>query len=172
VDKVVADLRREGTPALEVADKWHVPEYWDASERPNRKHPQAYVYMDGNLKRVMWSVKPAADARPAMTAEERQARREEVRRAKLVKSARDKVRKLLEADEGTGRIALFDTERGGQAFDRIAARRLNRDLEEEWIPDALCDDVMAEYGGSDEVAAALDIDEIRAYKAVVEEGEG
>ena len=57
VDALIERLRKAGTPAIEVADSWKVPEHKDASESYNKNHPQAYVYQVGELKKVIWSVK-------------------------------------------------------------------------------------------------------------------
>lgn len=58
VDALVERLRKAGAPAIEVADRCKVPEHKDASENYDKKHPQAYVYQVGELKKVIWSVKP------------------------------------------------------------------------------------------------------------------
>lgn len=171
VDALLADLKRRGTPAIEVADKWRVPQYWDMSEAKNRKHPQAYVFADGGIRRVKWSV-PKADAdcgsgKVALTAEEKAARKEAKRRAGLVRSARDKLREMLKEDE-SGRIAIFETALGGAAFDRIAERRFNRELRRGWIPDELCDDLMREFSHGECVQDALTKEELETYEAELE----
>ena len=172
VEAVIARLRRRGTPAIEVSSKWTMPTYWDASEKPNSKHTQAYWWSERGIKRLMWSIPRPEEQKPQATPEERAARREEKRRNRLVRSARDKLRELLVADEDTGRIALFATEAGGAAFDRIAERRLERDLNKGWIPDELCDDLMREFGCGVEGAGTLDADELEAYRAVLGEPDG
>ena len=173
VDAVVESLRRKGTPALEVADKWRIPEYWNVTARRGAKNTQAYIYHDGDLLRIAWSVPPPKreSAQPAMTAEEKAARREERRRNVLVKSARDKIRELLKPDEATGMIAFFDTKRGGDVYDRVAARRLERDLHWGYLPDSLIDDFMAEAAHNHDVEAALDADEMEAYALLLDENE-
>ena len=57
VGALIERLRKAGTPAIEVADRWIIPNLGDTSELYNKKHPQAYIYQVGELKKVMWSVK-------------------------------------------------------------------------------------------------------------------
>ena len=105
VDALVERLRRGGTPAVEVADRWRIPEYWNASAKPGAKHRQAYVYTDGSLKRVRWSVpmpKPER-AQSAMTDEEREA-------ARRVKRAHNAWKKNRLAAYEKVRSALGDVE--------------------------------------------------------------
>ena len=100
VDALVERLRKAGTPAIEVADRLKIPNHWDSSELYNRKHPQAYIYQIGEMKKVMWSVKPEkknAD-RPALTAEERQQRKEEKR---IERGTRSAMEKITDAINGT-----------------------------------------------------------------------
>ena len=168
VDALLERLRRKGTPAVEVASKWNVPEYWNASERQSKKHQQAYVWEDAGMRHVLWSVpKPEEPQKPAMTPEERAARKAEKRRMALVTSARDKVREVI-ATDGVSLADLFRTEDGERAFGRIAERVLRRELRESWISDAVVDDVMAEYAVGIARNGVLDPDETEAYKELLE----
>ena len=171
VDAIVEDLRRRGTPAVEVADKWRIPQYWDAVNAKDRRHTQAYVYAEGGLKVIAWSVprvKPAA-AGGGMTAEEKEAERRRKRSAKLVKSARGKVRSMLSPGED-GRVAFFSaSDAAAAAYNAIALKRLERDLSHGWINDGLVDDVMAELPGEATAAAGLSEDESKAYADELEE---
>lgn len=166
VDAIVEELRRRGTPAVEVADRWRVPEYWKAEDAMDAAHPQAYVYRDGDIKVLLWSVprvKPAS-AGGGMTAEERQRKR----RMKLVKSARGKVRSLLSPGED-GRIAFFSTsDAAAAAYTTIAVKRLERELSG-WINDTLVDEVMEEVFHEASQAAGLADAESEAYAAEIEE---
>ena len=169
VDAIVEDLRRRGTPAVEVADKWRIPQYWDAVNAKDRRHTQAYVYAEGGLKVIAWSVprvKPAA-AGGGMTAEEKEAERRRKRSAKLVKSARGKVRSMLSPGED-GRVAFFSaSDAAAAAYNAIALKRLERDLSG-WINDSLVDDVMEAVSHEAAEAAGLAEDEAEAYKAELE----
>lgn len=167
VDAIVEELRRKGTPAVEVADRWRVPDCWNAKDARDKAHPQAYVYRDGDIKVLVWSV-PRQKADSGMTAEERQAERARKLRARLVRSARDKVRAILEPDD-SGEVAFFAANGKTGAYERIALLRLERDLSRGWINDGLVDDVMAELPGEAAAAAGLSKDEAKAYADEFEE---
>lgn len=146
-DAEIKRLKREGTPAVEVASKWNVPEYWDAAKTRDRKHPQAYVYEQDGIRRIVWAAPKRRPEATAKTAEEREAERAEKRRVRLVRAAREKVRS-----------AVAEKARDAEAFRRwagplygvLAARRLDRELGRAWIADGLVDDfarTWPEWGG-------------------------
>lgn len=164
VDALIERLRRTNRPAVEVADKWRVPEYWNASEKKNAKHPQAYVFEQSGFRRVLWSVPPPQKEKLALTPEEKAERKAAKRRVVLMSSARGKVRSLLKPDD-SGRIAFFDD--GGQAaqaYEFIALSRLERDLSKPFLPDALVDDVVRSCQRIPALQEALDADELGAYR--------
>lgn len=156
---------------MEVADKWRIPQYWDVVNAKDKKHTQAYVYAEGGLKVIAWSVprvKPE-EAGGGMTAEEKEAERRRKRSTKLVKSARGKVRSMLSPGED-GRVAFFSaSDAAAAAYNAIALKRLERDLSHGWINDGLVDDVMAELPGEAAAAAGLSEDESKAYADELEE---
>lgn len=168
IDAILAKLRKQGKPAKEVANKWAVPQYWEASEEPNIRHQQAYVWDDDGIKRILWSIAPEEKKNPAATKEEREAKKAERLRLSTIKQARDKLRRILTRDEDTGRVAFFETEKGAQIFERIAERRLKRDLSQFWISDMLCDDLMAEAANSDAVKEALTDEESKLYNEYID----
>lgn len=165
VDALLGRLRAKGRPAIEVADRWRVPNSWEASEKSSAKHPQAYVFADGGLRRVLWSVPPPKkeSAKPAATAEERAAEKAEKRRVKLVRSARDKVR------EAWARIAEGGAEavkkRLGSTYDELAAKRLDREIGRTWIGEDFLDDFARL--SFETATAAMDKDERDAYEAAL-----
>ena len=170
VDATLDSLKRRGRPAIEVAEKWAVPQYWEASEKPNGRHPQAYVWTEGDVKRLMWSVPRPAAQKTAPTPEEKAAAKEAKRKAAIVKGARDKLRRLIEPDGETDELKFFTaSDAAGNAFDRIAANRLERELRRGWISDEVCDDVMREFSHGIESTGALTHEEIAEYRAAVEE---
>ena len=167
VDALLERLRRKGTPAVEVASKWNVPEHWNASERQSKKHQQAYVWEDAGMRHVLWSVpKPEEPQKPAMTPEERAARKAEKRRMALVTSARDKVREFIASDDAAK--VFLDSEDGVKAFGRAADRVLRRELRSTWIDAAVVDDIMAECADLIARNGVLDPDEAEAYKEALE----
>jgi ParB/RepB/Spo0J family partition protein len=164
IDALVERLRRTSRPAVEVSDQWRVPEYWNASAKKNPKHPQAYVFEQNGLRRVLWSVPPPQKEKLALTPEEKAERKAAKRRVALMSSARGKVRSLLEPDD-SGRIAFFDD--GGQAaqaYEFIALSRLERDLSKPFLADGLVDDVVRACQRIPALQEALDADELGAYR--------
>lgn len=168
VDAIVEELRRKGTPAVEVADRWRVPDCWNAKDARDKAHAQAYVYRDGDIKVLVWSV-PRQKADSGMTAEERQAERARKLRARLVRSARDKVREVA-ADGGAMRL-FNGSEAGGMAFKRIAAMRLARDLDGSWLSDSLIDDIMGEFAHGIREQVDITDEEADAYATMIDERE-
>ena len=163
VDALVARLRKTSTPAIEVADKWRIPESWSARTEMDKGHPQAYVFTQDGVRRVLWSVPPPKKANAALTKEEREERKAAKRRNVLMSSARGKVRRLLRPG-GDGRIAFFDD--GGdaaEAYNFIALSRLERDLSRDYIPDCLVDEVVRVCRRIPAMREALDADELKAY---------
>ena len=139
-DAEIKRLKREGKPAVGVSSRWNVPEYWDVAETRDRKHPQAYVYEQDGIRRIVWGAqkrKPDT-ANPAKTAEEREAEKSEKRRVRLVRAAREKVRSAV-AEKA--RDAEAFRRWAGSLYGELAARRLDRELGHGWIGDSLVDDI-------------------------------
>lgn len=175
VDALIERLRKAGTPAIEVADRWKVPEHWNASESYNKKHPQAYIYQVGELKRVSWSVKPEkrnAD-RPALTAEERQQRKEEKRIERGTRSAMDKIRDAINgqdvSDFGDTLDQALDTKSGREAIVKFIL-----DERESYVTDKIAKLALKLAGGIAEFTEAYDLedfspDEVDALHKVLDE---
>ena len=160
VDALIERLRKAGTPAIEVADRWKIPNYWESSELYNRKHPQAYIYQVGELKKVAWSVKPEkknAD-RPALTAEERQQRKEEKRIERGTRSAMDKIRHAINgqdvSDFGDTLDQALDTKSGREAIVKFIL-----DERESYVTDKIAKLALKLAGGIAEFTEAYDLDE-------------
>ena len=128
-DGIIAKAKAKGTPAIEVADRWHIPQYWDSADTCDRKHPQAYTYMEGDIRKIRWSVLPERKAgSPAETAAERAARKAERARKRAMSAACHRVR---EAFSGADRkdvagkmrsIFLSDETAFSEAADYFAAK--------------------------------------------------
>lgn len=147
VAALLAKLRRAGTPALEVSSKWDVPAYWDAAEKTDRKHPQAYVFDEGGgLMRVLFGVprppRQQGAAQP-QTAEERAAARAGRELARLLRSARDRMRRRI--GELCADVDAF-RDAHPAIWEEIASTRLARELGDgAWMPDDLVDDFATFY---------------------------
>lgn len=92
VDAQINALREAGMPAIEVMGRYYVPNSWDAKNERDDKHPQAYVFKDGDLRCIAWSVPKEGKKTDAKTAEERKAEREERKAAKALAATQESVR--------------------------------------------------------------------------------
>lgn len=92
VDAQINALREAGIPAIEVMGRYYVPNSWDAKNERDDKHPQAYVFKDGDLRCIAWSVPKEGKRTEAKTAEERKAAREERKAAKALAVTQESVR--------------------------------------------------------------------------------
>lgn len=116
IDATLADLRSKGRPAIEVADRWHIPDYWEASESRDRKHPQAYVYAEGGLRRIRWAKEPEEKPKePEETAEQKAERKRLKARERALSTACHRVRDAFrEADKAEVarkmRTAILDSD--------------------------------------------------------------
>lgn len=140
VDAELERLRVSGKPAKEVSSKWQVPEYWNAAEKKDRKHPQAYVYEADGLRHILWGIEKAPEVRAGslLTPEERAAQRAEKKRLKTVRAAREKVRARWSSvcAGGPETVKKFL----GSAYDELAAIRLDRSIRSSWVADEFLDD--------------------------------
>lgn len=101
-DKVLADIKAKGHPAIEVADKWHIPQYWDVAEVHDRNHPQAYVFTEGGLRRIRWAKAPEKKADGPKETPEQKAERKRIKaRERAMSDACNRIRDAFrEADRG------------------------------------------------------------------------
>ena len=92
VDQLIDSLRNAGTPAIEVMSRYYIPNSWEAKNERDDNHPQAYVFKDGDLRCIAWSVPKEGKKTDAKTAEERKAAREERKAAKALAATHESVR--------------------------------------------------------------------------------
>ena len=158
VEAEIERLNADGTPAIRVVDKWRIPNYWDASEKRNKKHGQAYVFADHGLLRMLWGERQQKrdDAgKPEITPEEKAAMAEEKRVQKAVNRAKSRVRDLFSSMNSAGGRGgkvldvVFAGEDGGEALSRIALARLRRELSYSYIPDMVVEDIVRDGGVAD-----------------------
>lgn len=161
IDDRLARLRKAGTPAIEVADRWRVPEYWNSCENRNKKHPQAYVYMSGGLRHIAFSVPPAKPERAEVTQEEREAAREARRRVKVLKEARRKLREAYSS--GDTELTL------GDAFAEVAQRYTRRVVQSTWLDDFICNDIFEVLAMRGEISSILGQEECEIWSAELNE---
>lgn len=134
--KIEALKKKKRVSVIEVADKWKIPNYWSVTQQRKGDNVQPYVYMSNELKELVWGPVPLkrGDKDPEVTAKER----EEKKRRKMVKSARDKVRYAL-----VNKLEDEDSFVGSELFVRLAKRRFRREIEG-YITDSLVDDYFRE----------------------------
>ena len=160
-DAEIEKLRKSGETIVEVQDRWRIPDSWSSTPRKERKNTQAYLYTDGGMKHIVWSIpkpKPGGD-KPAKTEAEKAAEKAEKKAAKLVRSAREKMRAELRRRADAG---WFD---GRPALDILAERYIMRALKRGWYEDELVDDFAA---ACSDAVYCLDGDEAEAYKGAME----
>lgn len=92
VDAQINALREAGMPAIEVMGRYYVPNSWEAKNERDDKHTQAYVFKDGDLRCIVWSVPKEGKKTEAKTAEESRAAREERKAAKALAATQESVR--------------------------------------------------------------------------------
>jgi hypothetical protein len=156
VDAESARLKRGGVVPREVATRLHVPHHWEATRSRERGNVVPYVYEEDGLRRIAWSVAAERPAREARTEAEKAADKAAKRRAKLVRSARDKMRAALRRRFDDG---WFD---GRPALDILAEQYIPRVFRRGWYEDELVDAFAAAF---DDATYCLDGDEAEAYRA-------
>lgn len=104
LDRRLAAIRRRGRPAIMVSDRWHVPEYWNATEVECAGKPQAYVYSGMNgLNKIVWSVPP-----PKKEAEDPEAKAARRAEAATLRAAAAAASRIRGAFIGMGREKIGD----------------------------------------------------------------
>lgn len=123
VDAVIEALRAKKVAVKEVAAKWNIPHYWDATPHKERKNTHPYVYEEDGLKHLFWAQAEAPKAAgPALTEEEKA-------EAKRIKKAHNVWRRNRLAAYEKIRKAFEDVERRKQMLkSEIGTPRFN-----EWV---------------------------------------
>lgn len=165
VDAEIERLAKQGVKVVEVKYKWDIPNSYNAKFTKTEEGQVPYSFVDDGVRWILWSKKPEKPQRTVKTEEERAAEREKKRTAKLLRSARDKVRALCLANDN-GFSDLY----GGKyeqvdAFTRVAERYLASQLKCRWKADELIDLIAEEYGftasGDDRVLTSEEREEYR-----------
>lgn len=136
---------------------------WAATDRKTKEYTTLYVYKDGDQKVAKWfrpPERPDAEAEAEKKAR-KAAEKAETQRRQLVSKARDAVRKAIGARMEDGGIT-------GIGFDRLAALRLKRELEDgdwEWSSD-FADDYARAFGIDD---IAMDEEARAEYRRTLDE---
>ena len=163
IDRKIEQLRKKGCEIQESKSRYEIPQSWKASERQSETNTAAYVCKEGDVRRILWSVPaPEMPSAPALTAEEKAAAKEEKRRIKILRKAREKLRSFLR-NEGK-RNLLATHESLCSTFDGIARRYLSRVLESSWAPDDLVDEIAVAFIGLPDFN--LDEEEIAAFQTL------
>ena len=129
IDKTLADIKAKGKPAIEVADRWHIPNYWETAETEDSQHPQAYLYVEGGLRRIRWAKKPERKQKdPTETHEQKAARKLAKARERALSEAchrvRDAFREANKAEVARKMRSIFlsDETAFSEAADYFAAK--------------------------------------------------
>lgn len=129
IDKTLADIKAKGKPAIEVADRWHIPNYWETAETEDSQHPQAYLYVEGGLRRIRWAKKPERKQKePTETPEQKAARKLAKAREKAMSSACERVRSAFSGIDRQSitrkiRTAILDSDENVLAASRYLAEK-------------------------------------------------
>ena len=166
IDREIERLRKKGVEIQEVKARYDVPQSWSCTERKTKTNTAAYVYKEGDVRRIVWSVPAPEKAKaPALTAEEKAAAKEEKRRRSILRNAREKLRSFLKEDKKVYLLANHESLK--ETFAALAQRHLFKALRSGWVPDDLIDEVALSYLGLPDFN--LDEEETAAFRALAED---
>ena len=148
-DRKIEDLRNAKVKVVEVANRWNIPESYQAtrSREPGKTVP--YVFTEQGIRRILWSVprmeKPTEE-RVARTREEIAAEKAERTREReqkqLRNSAYGKVRKAFLS----GAERIVDDFAGTERFAEFAADYIRRQFSVGYLHDSMVADIIRLVG--------------------------
>lgn len=146
-DAQIEKLRKQGVKVKEVKNRWEIPNSYSATRNKEPNHSVPYIYEEDGIRKLLWSTEKSEPVKEARTAEEIAAEKQEKKRKKILREAREAVRKRLQERVKNEDDYSF---RAPKPYIEFAVRFLDRTLQGGgWFSDGMVDDYVRAYGADD-----------------------